>query len=175
MDETYIGGKTKRRGRPRNEKPLQERFDMVLGMRERKGRVKFMHIKDGKTETIRKAVSEHVDPRSAAVYTDSAAVYQFAFHPWLKQRHRMVNHTIEWIVPDTNTVESSFSLLTRGLIGSFHRVSIKHLRRYLSEFEFRFNVRKDEDRFTTTLRRMAGIAPMPYIELIAVPKSDGIA
>ncbi|HEX4039005.1 MAG TPA: IS1595 family transposase [Acidobacteriaceae bacterium] len=176
MDETYIGGKTRRRGKKRNEKPISERFDMVLGMRERKGRVKFVHIPDGKTETIRKAVSKHVDPRSAAVYTDSAAVYQFALHPWLKHRHKMVNHTIEWIVPDTNihtnTVESSFSLLKRGLIGSFHRVSIKHLQRYLHEFEFRWNIRKDEDRFTTTLRRMAGIAPMPYVELIAVPKTE---
>lgn len=72
----------------------------------------------------------------------------------------------------TNTVESAFSLLKRGLIGSFHRVTIKHLHRYLSEFEFRFNLRKDEDRFTTTLRRMAGIAPMPYVELIAVPKTE---
>jgi hypothetical protein len=88
----------------------------------------------------------------------------------------MVNHTIQWIVPGTdihtNTVESAFSLLKRGLIGSFHRVSIKHLKRYLSEFEFRFNARKEEDRFTATLRRMAGIPPMPYIELIAVPKTE---
>ena len=72
----------------------------------------------------------------------------------------------------TNTVESAFSLLKRGLIGSFHRVSIKHLHRYLSEFEFRFNIRKDDDRFSRTLRRMAGIAPMPYVELIAVPKGE---
>jgi len=176
LDETYIGGKTKRRGKPRNAKPIQERFDMVLGMRERQGRVRFVHIKDGKKETIRKAVSANVHPQAANIYTDSAAVYDFAFHPLLKKRHKMVNHTIEWIVPGTdvhtNTVESAFSLLKRGLIGSFHRVSIKHLRRYLSEFEFRFNVRKDEDRFTTTLRRMAGIPPMPYIELIAVPKTE---
>src|SRR6185437_5931030 len=154
LDETYIGGKTKRRGKPRNAKPLSERFDLVLGMRERKGRVKFVHIPDGKLDTIRKAVSKHVSPRSARVVTDSAALYQFAFHSHLKQRHYMVNHTKEWIVPGTdihtNTVESAFSLLKRGLIGSFHRISIKHLHRYLSEFEFRFNVRKDTDRFSTT-------------------------
>jgi hypothetical protein len=176
LDETYIGGKTKRRGKSRNEKPKSERFDLVLGMRERKGRVKFVHIADGKTDTIRKAVSQHVNPSAANIYTDSAAVYKFAFHPHLKKRHRMVNHTIEWIVPGTdihtNTVESSFSLLKRGLIGSFHRISIKHLHRYLSEFEFRWNIRKDEDRFSRTLRRMAGIAPMPYVELIAVPKTE---
>lgn len=48
----------------------------------------------------------------------------------------------------------------------------KHLHRYLSEFEFRFNIRKDEDRFSRTLRRMAGIPAMPYVELIAVPKGE---
>jgi len=65
---------------------------------------------------------------------------------------------MQWIVPGTDThtitVESSFSLLKRGLIGGFHRVSIKHLRRYLSEFKFHFNVRKEADRFSNALRRM---------------------
>lgn len=175
LDETYIGGKTKRRGKARNAKPLSERFDMVLGMRERKGRVKFVHIPDGKLDSIRKAVSKHVHPQSARIVTDSAALYKFAFHPLLKQRHHMVNHTKEWIVPGTdihtNTVESAFSLLKRGLIGSFHRISIKHLHRYLSEFEFRFNIRKDTDRFSTTLQRMLGIPPMPYVELIGERKA----
>jgi transposase-like protein len=175
IDETYIGGKSKRRfGRAK--KTRSEKFDMVMGLRERKGRVKFVHIPDGKAETIRKAISKHVNPKTASVYTDSAAVYNFTFHPGLKQRHQTVNHTMQWIVPGTdihtNTVESSFSLLKRGLIGSFHRVSIKHLHRYLSEFEFRFNVRKDADRFSNTLRRMLGIPPMPYVELIAIPKTE---
>lgn len=174
IDTTYIGGKSKRRGGSR--KMRSEKFDEVLGIRERKGRVKFVHIADGKTQTIRKALSKHVSPHAAHVYTDSAIAFNFALHSNLKQRHEMVNHSKEWIVPGTdvhtNTVESAFSLLKRGLIGSFHRVTIKHLHRYLSEFEFRFNLRKDEDRFTTTLRRMAGIAPMPYVELIAVPKTE---
>jgi len=177
LDETYIGGKAKRRGsKYRSQKPRNEKFDMVLGMRERKGRVRFVHISDGKKDTIRRVIDEHIDPEVTTLVTDSAAVYDFAMHPDLQKKRQAVNHTIQWIVPGTdfhtNTVESSFSLLKRGLIGSFHRVSIKHLQRYLSEFEFRFNVRKDEDRFTTTLRRMAGIAPMPYIELIAVPKTE---
>ena len=184
LDETYIGGKTKRRfGRAdENRRPRAEKFDMVLGIRERgekgnrPGRVKFVHIPDGKKETIREAVRKHVVPNPDRIYTDDAAVYPFAFDKELKKKHRSVNHSIQWIVPGTNihtnTVESAFSLLKRGMIGSFHRVSIKHLHRYLSEFEFRFNIRKDEDRFTKTLRRMAGIAPMPYVELIAVPKGE---
>jgi hypothetical protein len=179
LDETYIGGKAKRRfGK---QKPRAEKFDMVLGMRERTqtggrpGRVKFVHIKDGKKETIREAVRKHEVPNPERIYTDDAAVYPFAFDKQLNKKHRSVNHSAQWIVPGTNihtnTVESAFSLLKRGLIGSSHRVSIKHLHRYLSEFEFRFNIRKDEDRFSRTLRRMAGIAPMPYVELIAVPKA----
>lgn len=177
VDETYIGGKAKRRGqRARNQKTRSEKFDMVVGMRERDGRVKFVHVLDGKAASIRKAVDAKIAPTVEAIYTDSAAVYDFSFHPEMQRKRETVNHSIQWIVPGslvhTNTVESSFSLLKRGLIGSFHRVSIKHLQRYLYEFEFRFNLRKDADRFSATLRRMLNIPPMPYVELIAVPKTE---
>jgi hypothetical protein len=67
----------------------------------------------------------------------------------------------------TNTVESSFSLLKRGLIGSFHRVSIKHLHRYLTEFEFRFNERSNGARFDKTAQRMLKGKTMPYKALTA--------
>jgi hypothetical protein len=71
----------------------------------------------------------------------------------------------------TNTIESAFSLLKRGILGSFHQVSIKHLPRYLSEFEYRFNRRErkgepKQDMFTETLRRMAKANPMPFSSLI---------
>jgi hypothetical protein len=62
-------------------------------------------------------------------------------------------------------VESSFSLLTRGLIGSFHRVSIKHLHRYLTEFEYRFNARRDAERFEKTVSEMLQTKPMPMKQL----------
>jgi transposase-like protein len=177
VDETYIGGKAKRRfGRAKGHTTRDQKFDMVLGMRERGGRVKYVHIPDGKAATIREAVRKHIVPNPERLYTDSAAVYNFALDAQMALKHRMVNHSKEWVVPNTrihtNTVESSFSLLKRGLIGSFHRVSIKHLHRYLSEFEFRFNMRKDPDKFTRTLRRLAGFAPMPYAELIGVPKTE---
>jgi hypothetical protein len=120
LDETYVGGKSKRRGgRARNQKPKSEKFDMVLGMRERgeSGRVKLVHIKDGKAKTIREEVRKHVVPSPTRIYTDSAAVYDFAFDPELKKKHRSVNHTTHWVVPGTrihtNTVESAFSLLKR--------------------------------------------------------------
>ncbi len=81
IDETYIGGKTKRRfGRSKeNQRSRAEKFDMVLGMRERGGRVKYVHIPDGKAATIRKALCKAPSVQNTErLYTDSAAVYNFA-------------------------------------------------------------------------------------------------
>jgi hypothetical protein len=174
MDETYIGGSAIRRFQKTPKvKPPKE---MVLAMRERgqkgvPGRVRFIHIPNAKKETIEAAVNQHINPSVQRIYTDSAVVYDFAINEDLKRRHRSVNHSQQWVVPGsrihTNTVESSFSLLKRGLIGSFHRVSIKHLHRYLTEFEYRFNLRRDNDRFSKTLQRMAGVEPFRYETLIA--------
>lgn len=173
MDETYIGGRSKKRfgvGKPHPPK------EMVVAMRERDlkgkpGRVRYFHVPNGKKETISGLVEKHINPSVQRIYTDNAAVYDFSIHPIMKDRHRTVNHSQEWVVPGsrihTNTVESSFSLLKRGLIGSFHRVSIKHLHRYLTEFEYRFNERKASDRFSLTLGRMMGTTPMPYAALTA--------
>ena len=173
VDETYIGGRAKRRfgiGKP---KPPKE---MVVAMRERDykgkpGRVRYFHVPNGKKETISGLVEKHVNPSVQRIYTDSAAVYDFSIHPTMKDRHRTVNHSQEWVVPGsrihTNTVESSFSLLKRGLIGSFHRVSIKHLHRYLTEFEYRFNARKVGDRFSLMVGDMAFAKPMQFKQLTA--------
>jgi transposase-like protein len=163
VDETYIGGKSKRRGiQKRREK------DMVLGMRERGGRVRFFHVPDGKKDTIRDIVNKNIRTDVQQIVTDSAVVYDFALDKVWQSRHHQVNHSTHWVSPagvHTNTVESAFSLLKRGLIGSFHRVSIEHLHRYLSEFEWRFNERKAEDRFSMTLARMMGVEPMTYAAL----------
>jgi transposase-like protein len=181
VDETYIGGKAKRRGGTvRNQKPRAEKFDLVMGLRERSyprqgivGRVRYVHIPDGKKDSIRKAIEENIAPNVQRVYTDAAAIYDFSMDKGMKRKHRKVNHNIEWVVPGsrihTNTVESSFSLLKRGLIGSFHRVSIKHLHRYLNEFEHRFNERKAVDRFTDMVMRVAQTSPLTYRKLVDGP------
>lgn len=66
----------------------------------------------------------------------------------------------------TNTVESAFSLLKHGIVGSCHKVSAKHLSRYLAEMEFRFNRRKGYDVFTETLRHMVNCDPLSFAELV---------
>ncbi|HTC46180.1 MAG TPA: transposase [Candidatus Aquilonibacter sp.] len=65
----------------------------------------------------------------------------------------------------TNTVESAFSLFKRGLTGA-HKVSLKHLQRYLNEFSYRFNNRKDANLFGMTVRRMALAGNLPYAKLV---------
>ncbi len=174
VDEAYIGGTSVRRfKRARKAKPAKE---MVLAMRERSfkgttGRVRYFHIPDGKRATIQPILEKHLADNTSRIYTDDSAVYDFAINPMHASKHRKVNHSKEWVVPGsrihTNTVESSFSLLKRGLIGSFHRVSIKHLHRYLSEFEYRFNARNAADRFGMTVGEMVVTAPMQFKELTA--------
>jgi transposase-like protein len=175
IDETYIGGSAIRRFQ-KDPKPRAPK-DVVLAMRERgtkvkPGRVRYFHVPNAKLETLKPIVEANLQVYPERVYTDSSSVYDIMFSKGAKKKaHRMVNHSQQWVVPGsnihTNTVESSFSLLKRGLIGSFHRVSIKHLHRYLTEFEYRFNLRRDDDRFSRTLQRMAGVEPFRYETLIA--------
>ena len=171
IDETYIGGTAIRRNSKAKPKPPKQ---MVFAIRERDsanstGRVRFFHVPDGKRETLEPIIQKHLAPWVNRINTDQSSVYDFAIHETFNERRRTVNHSTQWIVPGskihTNTVESSFSLLKRGLIGSFHRVSIEHLHRYLSEFEWRFNERRAADRFSATLKRMVITDPLTYADL----------
>jgi transposase-like protein len=124
-----------------------------------------------KRDTIHPIIQANVAPNVYRLITDQSSIYDQPVSQDLTKAHRRVNHSKEWIVPGsrihTNTVESAFSLLKRGLIGSFHRVSVKHLHRYLTEFEYRFNVRKASDRFGMTVREMVLAQPMQYKQLTA--------
>jgi transposase-like protein len=167
MDETYIGGK--QRGSQRKAGFGDSNKQIVVGMRQRGGDVRFFHAPNAKAATLAQYIRENISPDVEVIMTDD-------YRPYLKAvgnaKHETVNHSAKEYVRfgtdiHTNTIESAFSLLKRGMIGSFHKVSIKHLHRYLSEFEYRFNARHDADRFTKTLAKMAATPIMPYRELIA--------
>jgi len=84
-------------------------------------------------------------------------------------KHKWVNHSAEeWVVGDvhTNGIESVWSLLKRSIIGSYHKVSIKHLDAYLDELEHRFNNRKNEYIFRDTLMKLVNAAKLSYSELV---------
>lgn len=167
VDETYVGGKQRGQGRGRS----TGNKEVVIGMRQRGGNLKLVHTKDAKSNTIYKVVNENVDAEKAdAIMTDDFVAYQFGLGPALQKKHHAINHSKgNYVMGDvhTNTIENAFSLFKRGIVGNFHQVSIKHLHRYLSEFEFRFNRREAADRFEQTLRRMTQIAPMQYKQLVA--------
>jgi hypothetical protein len=94
---------------------------------------------------LRTALVENVSPE-ARVITDSLNLYGFVTDPF--SSHETVDHTKdEYVRGDvyTNTVESSFSLLKRGIYGTFHNVSKRHLHRYCGEFDFRWNTRRMDD------------------------------
>lgn len=99
------------------------------------------------------------------VVTDQLAAYNSVAETY---RHAVINHIREWVRGNvhTNTIENFWSLFKRGVIGSFHKVSAKHLPRYLAEFTYRFNRRKQEDLFVQTLSRLLVTIGMPYRNLV---------
>ncbi len=162
IDETYIGGRA-RRGLPRKEK------EVVIGIRKRNGELRLLHVDSATSETIRKVMAEHVSEDVEVILTDESAIYPFAFTVSQKKLHKTICHSKEYVCGDihTNTVESAFSLLKRGIIGTWHKVSAKHLPAYLEEMCFRFNRRKRPDLFLDTLRHMVTAPVLTFDKLTA--------
>jgi transposase-like protein len=164
VDETYIGG------RQRGHKGQKKNKAVVVGIRERGGPLRFIHAQDAKEGTLYDIIAEHVSPKVERIVTDENPAYNFQLTQFQKVKHSRIRHKDgSYVRGDvyTNTVESAFSLLKRGIVGSFHKVSTKHLHRYLSEFEYRFDRRKDADLFEQTVLRMVSREGMPYQQLIA--------
>jgi transposase-like protein len=166
-DETYVGGKLG--GFPSKREAARHRRDnktVVLGAVERGGRVRLRVAPDAKSATVKKFLNEVVADDAQAIYTDSHRSYRgIADH---NTRHEFVDHSRdEWVRGQvhTNTVESVWSLFDRGVIGSYHKLSKKHMQAYLDEFSFRFNNRSNPHLFTNTLQRLVGSEVLTYKEL----------
>jgi transposase-like protein len=136
VDETYVGGKARNR---KNHVPPKE---AVVALVERNGRVRSHHVSSVNGATLKPILKAEID-KASYVMTDDSTVYPPI--PSDFGGHGTVNHSIEEYVRDefwhTNTVESYFSILKRGVIGTYHHVSAEHLKRYLGEFDFRHNER----------------------------------
>jgi len=165
-DETYLTPKKPRKGRPYVKK---ESRDVVLGMIERGGKLRLVPMKDAKMETIEPLIEEHISP-DATLQTDESALYHIIGKRRFPGRHRTINHSVNYGVGDlhTNTVENAFSLLKRGVYGTFHKVSIKHLGRYCNEFSYRFNRRHSQEQmFGETVKGLLNGKPLQYKHLTA--------
>jgi transposase-like protein len=165
VDETYIGGKQ------RGFKGMRKNKDVVVGIRQRGGDLRLMHVENNTSAELGAQIRKNVSPDVKMIVTDELSAYPSAMisagihgskHETIKHKDRVyVRGNVH-----TNTIESAFSLLKRGIIGSFHQVSIKHLQRYLNEFGYRFNRREAADIFEQTVSRLTAGKAMPYRKLV---------
>jgi transposase-like protein len=150
IDETYIGGKNANR-------PLSKRFELkgrgavgkttVIGAISRKGNVVCKVIENTSAQTMTRFVRQTVDSKVDLVATDEGAGYKKLAPEF---PHQTVDHkALEYVRGEvhTNNIESFWSLLKRGVIGTFHNVSKDYLPLYLNEFAFRHNERENPDIF----------------------------
>lgn len=163
VDETYIGGKQRYVG-----SGCLDNKTMVLGAVERGGnvRLKVEPRKQATKKVLHGFITEVTEPNTERIITDEHRGYRGIADADTK--HETVNHRQEeWVRGDihTNTVESVWSLFDRSIIGAFHKVSTKHLNRYLSEFEWRFNNRKNPFLFRDTMLRLIASDKLEYKEL----------
>jgi len=174
FDETYVGGKQKGCRKPGFGNSNKQ---IVIGIRQRAteenptGTLRFFHAEDAKSGTLAKYIRENISTDVDVIVTDEYNAYPTAMKiADVAAPHKTIRHKSKVYVDGdihTNTVENAFSLLKRGIIGSWHKISAKHLERYLTEMQFRFNRRKNPDLWVDTLRHMVTADPLTFERLTA--------
>jgi transposase-like protein len=166
MDETFVGGKL-RDGRGYG--GAHDNKQVVIGIRQRSGDLRFFHAKDAKSGTLEKYIRENLSEDVEILYTDDWRAYRSAAKHLRKDgRHKTIRHKLKIYVngdTHTNTIESAFSLLKRGVVGTWHKISAKHLQAYCEEMTFRFNRRHNSDLFLDTLKHMVTAPVLTYEKL----------
>jgi transposase-like protein len=152
VDETYVGGKPRKGQKDADGNPVKNKRGRgtkktpVIALIERGGRVRTRVVAHVTASNLKEAIRENVS-RAAAINTDDLKLYQ-GIGAEFRGGHQTVNHSRGEYTRGTvhvNSGESFFALLKRGVHGTFHHISKKHLSRYCDEFDFRWNHRKITD------------------------------
>ncbi len=163
-DETFIGGKEKNKHRNKRQHVVATggmNKESVFSLVERDGRARSFHMETVSANTLRPILVTQVN-RASKLMTDSAGMMNLAGDEF--KSHQTVNHSIGEYVRGgvhTNTIEGYFSILKRGITGTYHHVSAQHLKRYLAEFDYRYNEREalgvsDAERMAKSLKGIVG-------------------
>ena len=163
VDETLIGGKKRGVG-----SGSREGKAWIAGAIQRGGKVRIQRIPNIRKKTLHNFIASTVKDEAEAIYTDELKSYLgIADH---NTRHETVNHSAEeWVFGEvhTNSIEGVWSLFKRSIVGAFHRMSIKHMDRYLEELEWRFNNRDNPQIFHDTMKRIVTTGTLTYKRLVA--------
>lgn len=161
FDETYIGGKEKNKhARKRNKRNIGGAGkEAVFSLVERGGKVRSHHVPNVTAKTLRPIMDEQIAEATRTMSDDGGARPRHG-----SPDHHSVNHSIgEYVRGDvhTNTIEGYFSIMKRGITGVYHHISAQHLKRYLGEYDFRYNERSalnvtDAERATKAVQGVVG-------------------
>jgi transposase-like protein len=157
VDETYVGGKAKNKHKDKGGRgdfggTGGHGKEIVVGAVQRKGNVICRVIENISAETLTRFVRETVSDRVSLLSTADNQGYR-KLH--LAYAHGMVHHGQGEYVHGaihTNTIEGFWSMVKRGIMGSYHKVCKKYLPLYVNEFEFRYNNRENPGIFGTAIR-----------------------
>ncbi|HWE51747.1 MAG TPA: IS1595 family transposase [Bryobacteraceae bacterium] len=176
VDETFIGGKARNMHKSRRWSKIATKAgpdgkELVLGMVERGGRVRAIHVERRSKPVLQHHIRQHVEA-GTAIFTDALKSYD-GLNDF---EHKVVDHAVEYVRGNvhTNTMENFWNLLKRDLKGTYISVEPFHLFRYLDEQAFRYNNRRhangdvvsDYQRFKAALGKVTG-RRLTYRKLIA--------
>jgi transposase-like protein len=160
VDEAYIGGKPRKPTTGKSKRGRGTKKTPVVALVERGGRVRARKLDWISSNTLKAAIRENVD-RSATIMTDEMMSYRGIGREFAGGHKTVKHRDLEFARKDgagINTAESFFALLKRGVTGSFHHISKKHLNRYCDEFSFRWDHRSatDGERTLIAIRQSEG-------------------
>lgn len=179
VDETYIGGKERNKSKKvraankahstksRHAYPVDTKI-AVLGILQRNGEIRVQPMVDASKETLLPILAENIS-KDATVVTDGLPAYRRLNDEY--KLHIIINHANdEWVKGQyhTNGVEGFWGIFKRGIVGVYHQISPKHIKRYCDEYSYRYNTRNNSsvDKFAEAVSRVTK-ARITYTQLTA--------